>query len=67
MDVSELLILHKNNGGIGSLGFWGKLKKPRFGIVGIDGNNKNNPILKKKSPNQMKFFSKLINAGSIFF
>ena len=65
LDISELLNLHKNNGGIGSLGLWEVADPTRFGIVGIDDNNKVTKFKEKPIPTEV--FSKLINAGSYIF
>lgn len=65
LSISELLNLHKGNGGIGSLGLWEVADPTRFGIVGIDENNKVTQFKEKPKPNEV--FSKLINAGSYIF
>ena len=65
LDISELLNLHKDNAGIGSLGLWEVADPTRFGIVGIDENNKVTQFKEKPKPNEV--FSKLINAGSYIF
>ncbi len=65
LNVGELLSLHKRNGGIGSLGLWEVEDPTRFGIVGIDGQNKITKF--KEKPSKIEVFSNLINAGSYIF
>ena len=65
LDVGQLLSLHKSNGGIGSLGLWEVEDPTRFGIVGIDDENKITKF--KEKPKPAEVFSNLINAGSYIF
>ena len=65
LDVGKLLSLHKSNGGIGSLGLWEVDDPTRFGIVGIDDENKITKF--KEKPKPAEVFSNLINAGSYIF
>ncbi|MED5308590.1 MAG: sugar phosphate nucleotidyltransferase [Candidatus Thermoplasmatota archaeon] len=65
LDVGQLLSLHKSNGGIGSLGLWEVDDPTRFGIVGIDDENKITKF--KEKPKHAEVFSNLINAGSYIF
>ena len=65
LDVGQLLSLHKSNGGIGSLGLWEVDDPTRFGIVGIDDENKITKF--KEKPKPAEVFSNLINAGSYIF
>jgi mannose-1-phosphate guanylyltransferase len=65
LDVGKLLSLHKSNGGIGTLGLWEVDDPTRFGIVGIDDENKITQFKEKPKPTEV--FSNLINAGSYIF
>ena len=65
LDVGKLLSLHKSNGGIGTLGLWEVDDPTRFGIVGLDNQNKITQFKEKPNPSQV--FSNLINAGSYIF
>ena len=65
LDVGELLALHRANGGIGSLGLWEVDDPTRFGIVGLDKQNKITKF--KEKPKPAEVFSNLINAGSYIF
>jgi len=65
LDVGKLLSLHKSNGGIGSLGLWEVDDPTRFGIVGLDSENKITKF--KEKPKPAEVFSNLINAGSYIF
>ena len=65
LDVGKLLSLHNSNGGIGSLGLWEVADPTRFGIVGIDNENKITQF--KEKPKQAEIFSNLVNAGSYIF
>lgn len=65
LDVGKLLALHKSNGGIGTLGLWEVDDPTRFGIVGVDGENKITQFKEKPKPTEV--FSNLINAGSYIF
>jgi len=65
LDVGKLLALHKSNGGIGTLGLWEVDDPTRFGIVGVDGENKITKF--KEKPKPAEVFSNLINAGSYIF
>ena len=65
LDVGKLLALHKSNGGIGTLGLWEVDDPTRFGIVGLDSENKITQF--KEKPKRAEVFSNLINAGSYIF
>jgi len=65
LDVGKLLALHKSNGGIGTLGLWEVDDPTRFGIVGLDSENKITQFKEKPKPTEV--FSNLINAGSYIF
>ncbi len=65
LDASELLDLHKKNESVGTLGLWEVEDPTRFGIVGIDDNNRITRFKKKPQPDEV--FSNLINAGSYIF
>ena len=65
LDVGKLLALHKSNGGIGTLGLWEVDDPTRFGIVGLDDENKITQFKEKPKPTEV--FSNLINAGSYIF
>ena len=65
LNVENLLSLHNKNGGIGSLGLWEVEDPTRYGIVGLDDNNKVTKFMEKPKPKQV--FSNLINAGSYIF
>ena len=65
LDVGKLLALHKSNGGIGTLGLWEVDDPTRFGIVGLDSENKITQFKEKPKPPEV--FSNLINAGSYIF
>ena len=65
LDVGKLLALHKSNGGIGTLGLWEVDDPTRFGIVGLDNENKITQFKEKPKPTEV--FSNLINAGSYIF
>jgi len=65
LDVGKLLSLHKSNGGIGTLGLWEVDDPTRFGIVGLDNQNKITQF--KEKPKPIEVFSNLINAGSYIF
>lgn len=65
LDVKDLLSLHNKNGGIGTLGLWEVEDPTRYGIVGLDNNNKVTKFMEKPKPEQV--FSNLINAGSYVF
>ena len=65
LNVNELLSLHKANGGIGTLGLWEVEDPTRYGIVGLDSENKITKFLEK--PAKSEVFSNLINAGSYIF
>ena len=65
LNVENLLSLHNKNGGVGSLGLWEVEDPTRYGIVGLDDNNKVTKFMEKPKPSQV--FSNLINAGSYVF
>tara|TARA_B100001093_G_scaffold207303_1_gene199248 strand:- start:21272 stop:22312 length:1041 start_codon:yes stop_codon:yes gene_type:complete len=65
LHIEPLLNLHSNNGGIGSLALWEVEDPTRFGIVGIDENQRITKFKEKPTPDEV--FSNLINAGSYIF
>ena len=65
LDIGDLLKLHNKNGSIGSLGLWEVDDPTRFGIVGVDHEQKITQFKEKPLPNEV--FSNLINAGSYIF
>ena len=65
LNVEPLLELHRKNGGVGTLALWEVEDPSRFGIVGVDENNRINRFMEKPKPEEV--FSNLINAGSYIF
>jgi len=65
LDASTLLDLHRRNGSVGTLGLWEVEDPMRFGIVGLDDENKITRFKEKPAPEEV--FSNLINAGSYVF
>lgn len=65
LNIQPILDLHKKNGGVGTLALWEVEDPTRFGIVGVDKQQKINRFLEKPTPEQV--FSNLINAGSYVF
>lgn len=65
LDASTLLRLHQTNGSVGTLGLWEVEDPTRFGIVGLDDNNRISRFKEKPKPEEV--FSNLINAGSYIF
>ena len=65
LDIGDLLKLHNKNGSIGSLGLWEVDDPTRFGIVGVDNEQKITQFKEKPLPNEV--FSNFINAGSYIF
>ena len=65
LDASTLLDLHRKNGSVGTLGLWEVDDPTRFGIVGLDDENKITRFKEKPAPEEV--FSNLINAGSYVF
>ena len=65
LDASSLLNMHRNNGSVGTLGLWEVEDPTRFGIVGLDEDNKITRFKEKPAPEEV--FSNLINAGSYIF
>tara|TARA_Y100000768_G_C23797392_1_gene595468 strand:- start:174 stop:845 length:672 start_codon:yes stop_codon:yes gene_type:complete len=57
--------LHKENGGIGTLALWEVEDPTRFGIVGVDDEQRVTQF--KEKPKKEEVFSNLINAGSYLF
>ena len=62
LDLSPMLAQHHSMGGIGTLALWEVEDPTRFGIVGLDEDNKVTKFMEKPKPEQV--FSNLINAGS---
>ena len=65
LNIEPLLELHRTNGGVGSLALWEVEDPTRFGIVGVDENNRSTRFMEKPKPEEG--FSNLINAGSYIF
>ena len=65
LDASELLNLHKRNKSVGTLGLWEVEDPTRFGIVGLDDDQRITRFKEKPKPEEV--FSNLINAGSYIF
>jgi len=65
LDASTLLNLHRTNRSVGTLGLWEVDDPTRFGIVGLDDDNKITRF--KEKPKREEVFSNLINAGSYIF
>ena len=65
LDATSLLALHKANGSVGTLGLWEVEDPTRFGIVGLDDEEKITRF--KEKPAHEEVFSNLINAGSYIF
>lgn len=65
LDMQVGLDLHQKNGGVGTLALW-KVEDPtRFGIVGLDEEQRITQFKEKPAPEEV--FSNLINAGSYLF
>ena len=65
LDMQVGLDLHQKNGGVGTLALWEVEDPTRFGIVGLDGNQRITQFKEKPKPEEV--FSNLINAGSYLF
>ncbi|MGB2156350.1 MAG: sugar phosphate nucleotidyltransferase, partial [Candidatus Poseidoniaceae archaeon] len=65
LDMQIGMDLHNKNGGIGTLALWEVEDPTRFGIVGIDSDQRVTQF--KEKPKQEEVFSNLINAGSYLF
>ena len=65
LDMQVGLDLHQKNGGVGTLALWEVEDPTRFGIVGLDGNQRVTQFKEKPKPEEV--FSNLINAGSYLF
>ena len=65
LDMQVGIDLHEKNGGIGTLALWQVEDPTRFGIVGLDGNQRVTQF--KEKPKTDEVFSNLINAGSYLF
>lgn len=65
LDATSLLDLHRQNGGIGTLGLWEVDDPTRFGIVGLNDEQRITRFKEKPKPEEV--FSNLINAGSYIF
>ena len=60
--MDDLLHVHEKNGGVGTLALWEVEDPTRFGIVGVDANQRVTAFKEKPKPEEV--FSNLINAGS---
>lgn len=60
--MEDLLDLHNVNGGVGTLALWEVEDPTRFGIVGLDDEQRVTAFKEKPTPEEV--FSNLINAGS---
>ena len=65
LDMQVGLDLHQKNGGIGTLALWEVEDPTRFGIVGLDDEQRITRFKEKPAPEEV--FSNLINAGSYLF
>ncbi|MFL2969914.1 MAG: NDP-sugar synthase, partial [Candidatus Poseidoniaceae archaeon] len=65
LSIEPMLELHRNNGGIGTLALWEVEDPTRFGIVGVNDEQRIERFMEKPKPEQV--FSNLINAGSYIF
>ena len=65
LDMQIGMDLHNKNGGIGTLALWEVEDPTRFGIVGLDSDQRVTQF--KEKPKQEEVFSNLINAGSYLF
>jgi len=65
LDATKVLDLHRANRSVGTLGLWEVEDPTRFGIVGLDADNKITRF--KEKPEPAEVFSNLINAGSYMF
>ncbi len=65
LDMQVGLDLHQKNGGIGTLALWEVEDPTRFGIVGLDDDQRITQFKEKPAPEEV--FSNLINAGSYLF
>lgn len=65
LDMQVGIDLHEKNGGIGTLALWQVEDPTRFGIVGLDENQRVTQFKEKPKPDEV--FSNLINAGSYLF
>ncbi|MED5497972.1 MAG: nucleotidyltransferase family protein, partial [Candidatus Thermoplasmatota archaeon] len=65
LDMQVGLYLHQKNGGIGTLALWEVEDPTRFGIVGLDDEQRITQFKEKPAPEEV--FSNLINAGSYLF
>ena len=65
LDMQVGLDLQQKNGGIGTLALWEVEDPTRFGIVGLDDEQRITQFKEKPAPEEV--FSNLINAGSYLF
>ena len=65
LDMQVGIDLHEKNGGIGTLALWQVEDPTRFGIVGLDENQRVTQFKEKPKPEEV--FSNPINAGSYLF
>lgn len=65
LNMQKGIDLQQKNGGVGTLALWEVEDPTRFGIVGIDDQNRITQFQEKPKPEEV--FSNLINAGSYLF
>lgn len=65
LDATSLLKVHRAHDSVGTLGLWEVEDPTRFGIVGLNQNNRITRFKEKPKPEEV--FSNLINAGSYIF
>lgn len=65
LNMQQGIDLQQKNGGVGTLALWEVEDPTRFGIVGIDEENRITQF--KEKPKEDEVFSNLINAGSYLF
>ena len=65
LDMQVGMDLHNKNGGIGTLALWEVEDPSRFGIVGLNSEQRVTQFKEKPKPEEV--FSNLINAGSYLF
>ncbi|MFB1005829.1 MAG: NDP-sugar synthase [Candidatus Poseidoniaceae archaeon] len=65
LSIEPMLDLHRKNGGVGTLALWEVEDPTRFGIVGVNEDQRITRFKEKPKPEEV--FSNLINAGSYIF
>jgi len=65
LSIEPMLDLHRKNGGVGTLALWEVEDPTRFGIVGVNEDQRITQFKEKPKPEEV--FSNLINAGSYIF